>query len=121
MGISKQEPPNGNTQTRSPQTGTLNGTLKREPISAEHKNPLTGEATTTLHLRDHFVPRHGCELVLYSYGKVRKNATFLGPFIFVLFLALKKWSWTSNHLLYFPTLRVVVVVIVLLHLLVLHL
>ena len=58
--ISKREHLNGNFQTRTPKRESPNrslqtGTSKRESISAELQNPLTGDATTALHLRDHFV------------------------------------------------------------------
>ena len=59
-GTSKREFPNGDFQTRTPKRESPNrslqtGTSKRESISAELQNPLTGDATTALHLRDHFV------------------------------------------------------------------
>ena len=59
-GISKREHLNGNFQTRTPKRESPNrslqmGASKRDSLSAELQNPLTGDATTALHLRDHFV------------------------------------------------------------------
>ena len=73
-GISKREHLNGNFQTRTPKRESPNqsfqtGTSRRESISAELQNPLTGDATTALHLRDHFValPRVRTSMDMISF------------------------------------------------------